>query len=1125
MLSPVIMIGCGGSGSKAVRYARDAVTRRLREVGWTDPMPGAWTFLGLDLKAKQEDTLEIPPLPDEDFIRLPLNFGRYRELRDALLQKYSPNKDVKYREHLLGWLPEGRLDVSLLEGAGQYRPVGRAAGLYALEDLDVRGKLRAAFDRAVGPGCIGEVRRVSASLTGAAGGPAGPPIVLVCASMAGGTGAGIALDLVDLLRRIDSNGQNPFLLLFANDIFGDDQRPQMVGNSMGFLSELLSGYWNDEAQSLGPGDFFTHNESNPGHGPRGVFVVSSNGLAGAGIGDSNMAVYKAVGEALSGWATDPQVQTAITSWATGNAAARAAANDDGYPFSGVSQPGVVSSFGAAVVTVGRVRFQRWAQDLLSREIIESLNSGHRRQNLDKIDADQIKIMADNYWRVIYGDEFPERVELDRQDWVGLASTEEIFRPATGDSKLNQISAQLEQSIPGLNKMAPTEWVANLNSAYQYCVDSVISDGANLPGADVIDWSKKTEAHMSRTVSYVLARSSCDVAIKCLNECDEFLKYHINELKITAAQNVENRESKLNECRQTLRTTTGRLGLDRNETAVSGVFKATAKLLLHEWYAARVGAIIALYEKAMNELNVGVRQSLQQINGSVDAVFAAKGGVKSSEVLSWPNRINQVPKQYLPSNIELPLESESEWRTLLEDLCRQTCTSTREHELPMDAARILLVEGDETEGISPFIAVNPGEPRWRPGHGVVSFVSDAKSPSISDRVQSWMYDNDTFRSALTEGIGKYLTPGEAHVVAGVAVDFASRTRRFQDRLDEAVSLAHPLVDVDRALCDLIYGGNNNAPGLVYDVECSQLPFRLGDPGLVAAQEVFETRFGSRTPELKLRNDDTSSILMTMFISSPLHPMVIESITEPIAQYVQANRNQANRNRANDYSFIRTRTLLHAIALPPEATKSMIRGFAIGRLCGYITKEPSVAIKISGAPKLSGAPTTRGNAEEVDFPWPFLSLAKKSGEILPALLESFIQCYAEVGRWGLDAFEAYRRLFKLGDKGDSDYLSDVEQMLQGQDLPYRCLTRPVASKGTDIDDRRNQAIAYLDRNIELLSKLEKTRLTGQESRTKEGYAVGNIHNVALREILPLARKCYEEVKGDIGKIGMPDLDSPI
>ena len=70
-------------------------------------------------------------------------------------------------------------------------------------------------------------------------------------------------------------------------------------------------------------------------------------------------------------------------------------------------------------------------------------------------------MASNYWRVVCGDEFPEQVPLEVEDWKGLARTEEVFLPGNTRSKRDEISDQLEGSIAGLNRMAPNEWVANL----------------------------------------------------------------------------------------------------------------------------------------------------------------------------------------------------------------------------------------------------------------------------------------------------------------------------------------------------------------------------------------------------------------------------------------------------------------------------------------------------------------------------------------------------------------------------------------------------------------------------------------------------------------------------------------
>ena len=45
MLRPIIFIGCGGSGQKAVRYVRDSVRRHLEHKGWEGGFPEAWQIL------------------------------------------------------------------------------------------------------------------------------------------------------------------------------------------------------------------------------------------------------------------------------------------------------------------------------------------------------------------------------------------------------------------------------------------------------------------------------------------------------------------------------------------------------------------------------------------------------------------------------------------------------------------------------------------------------------------------------------------------------------------------------------------------------------------------------------------------------------------------------------------------------------------------------------------------------------------------------------------------------------------------------------------------------------------------------------------------------------------------
>ena len=84
MLRPVIMIGCGGSGQKSVRYVRDAVRRRLLHAGWEGDFPKAWQFIGIDTLTVQEDP-SIPWLPATDYVSVSLAYETFAQLNAAIL--------------------------------------------------------------------------------------------------------------------------------------------------------------------------------------------------------------------------------------------------------------------------------------------------------------------------------------------------------------------------------------------------------------------------------------------------------------------------------------------------------------------------------------------------------------------------------------------------------------------------------------------------------------------------------------------------------------------------------------------------------------------------------------------------------------------------------------------------------------------------------------------------------------------------------------------------------------------------------------------------------------------------------------------------------------------------------
>ena len=213
-----------------------------------------------------------------------------------------------------GWLPDpSKASFPLSKGAGQTRAIGRAAALDAfprsvVEPLqmafrDIRGS-RAELDsvtRALGYEISGD-REASSQ----------DPLVVVCTSIGGGTGAGISLDVIDMVRAIDISGSHPVLVLFANDIFDIDTKDALAANSLAFLSEMMAAYWSENNEILNPMRIVRTSQT-PGAGPHSVFLLSREQHGGASFG-STSEVYLAAGEVLSTWVVSEVVQEQIVNF-------------------------------------------------------------------------------------------------------------------------------------------------------------------------------------------------------------------------------------------------------------------------------------------------------------------------------------------------------------------------------------------------------------------------------------------------------------------------------------------------------------------------------------------------------------------------------------------------------------------------------------------------------------------------------------------------------------------------------------------------------------------------------------------------------------------------------------------
>lgn len=1067
MLRPAIFIGCGGSGTKAVRYVRDAVQRHLDGRGWKHGMPDAWQFIGLDTLTVQEDPREIPEIPTADFLSLSGVYERYQGLYESLTDKYSVDGSAPKARQLCGWLPHpGDVKVPLKDGAGQMRGIGRAAGLLALEDA-VLNRLRVSFDRTKSGGPqlyeVGAHFGFEAEL----GGATPETLVVIISSMAGGTGAGVVLDVVDLVRACDPRGGHPVLVLFTNDIFDLPDSDSMAANSLGLVSEMLTAYWSKPGEIESPLD--TRAVRQPGVGPHSVFLIGRYSYTGMDLGDTKE-VYRATGEALSTWVVDDTVQTEMINFTNVNWQSNARKNQKGYPFAKEHLYGAVSSFGAAKITVGRDRFASWAEHLLAGQVLESLSKGWQRLSqlatvpADGTDQEKIEALgrhyADRIYRGVTGGGGARRGNPSAADHFAAKEAVQSVR----DQAVEALQFPASQQAPG------EQWKRLLKAQGRRLADEWAAKADVSPD---VQWCRGMVEATCRATSSVTALSSLSVAAAALwHVAEKINPTEVNSIRTTAA-----------EAERAYRTE-GKKGLDAVSVAgdlrgdsdeVRSAAEGIARGVAQYWRSKRLKLAADTMEAAGEQVFGAVRQAVQAARQQV------AHALNEDSVKAWPSGINDLSARYLPSTVEFPLEGHDQWPELLGDLC----TEARIDGVPYgnrttDALRYRLIAGDGD--MAPLIRPG-GHHDWQPGQHA-DVTCDVGEHDIEQRVHEWTRrPGERFSQTVSEGLRSYLS--EEDETGRKRVDHPTRMMNFRQQLGNAKQAADPLIKINAEL----YANTNNITPPVISSVCSQFPFSDGHPGKETAQDILGADSYSASMQ------DSSWVLVSSYVEHPIHPVAVRPFSDAVAQALH-NCREPERRSSNFWLWRRGRTLEAFVPLPRAALEAVVSGFAVAQLCGYVTADPTSAIRI-----------TASADGETEFPWPLLTSLRDYEDLLAALLESFCLTFGMVGGAGLGVYDSYERLYNLGLPTRHGRITpDLLQLLEAGDPPYPTVAdeRPKAAGGT-ADERRRATIAYLDASLERFRTHK--RMERHMVRPDHGWAEAG---AMTTELAPIFILCYQDLR---------------
>ncbi len=644
----------------------------------------------------------------------------------------------------------------------------------------------------------------------------------------------------------------------------------------------------------------------------------------------------------------------------------------------------------------------------------------------------------------------------------------------GKDERTTILAELKRPFSG-HAVSGTDWYRRLKRQVRTMSKERKKRAENI---DVPSWGAEMVRAICSASSEVAADTSLEVARNAILLAREKAEQQAEVLRQKAAQD---RDPAKKYQQKGLNDLTGRKGkLRLDDAPVTDAFKTVASGLTFEWRSVRRERTAEVLEAAAREVLPTAARALGA------AASQANGALKEDEVTTWPTIGSGIPKDYLPATVEFPLEDHNAWPDQLKQLCKEAVRRDASATRPVDAVRRVLVGGDRDGTLPPLL--NPSDPQasWAPGVSL-RLSCDARSGAIKKRVDEWTGSpGSPFSDFFREGLRAYLSENNPDTDEQ-QVDHVDRIKSFRHSLEQALVRSQPLVQINPGLHRVVHQSD-----VAVDRLCAAFPFQEGHPAAEVAREVVGK------DNYRVTDTDTSSVLVSHYMSSPVHPMVVKSFTEPVSRSVASFGADEGRFRSSFWLFRRARTLPGFTPMAPDMLKAMIRGFAVGRLCGYLNLGPS-------RPRISSP------EGPVTFPGPMLSSVEQD-DMLAALIENFSLCYALVDAQKLLCFKAYELLYELGEHRNPVH-DDLRRLLATGNTLRHTVDEPKC-RGTDPEAREKTAVLYLDLNIKRFDRLASAdTFTGEEYRHETGHANPNVPSM---EIAAIAAECHQEVRQAVEEV---------
>ena len=1013
-LAPMLFIGCGGSGGKVILSLRRRLAEELHRRGWEGGVPSCFQTKWVDVPAHQESWPTMgPPLDAGDYLGLAVS-DRYSEI-DRLMLKTAGSRVDRF----VGWRPSPNIQLPVLQGAGQMRGVGRCVA------LSVAGQLAELIGRSVGSlkSSQPELQRLARVLK--AEGASRDPQVFVVSSLAGGTGAGVFLDVCDLIRAQDPALDSRIVgVLLTAEIFPEVGGAGIAANSLAAASELMSAML---AVKRPPEELYGGGSAmkvSQGSGPSAVYLVGLKTLdEGRSLG-SPAEAYRVLSESLLAMALDEKLQQDIVNHDLTNRLIYQA--ERGSKFKLLSVPpgegvplkyGFVSGFGSAKISVGSSLFGMWARDRLVRSGLEYLLHGWRARGLELVPAERREaIRDDEIVSLLVGqlrERFFEDCGLWEEDEPDGTEHNQVLDSILSEEDLKKLARSFHDDLLGkfrsLGEVSAGEWihaivpgVRNHQVSFRVPVGTALDEGAHRFVADIV-------GRLESAVSKRIADFGVPVAAGLVDGLSQQCRSAIAQLN-NEAEHFQSESRR--DAGSSVSAAFASLGSGKVHAGSSVVDEALRKGIGPSQYWAmaqhRERAAEMLGDVVKNVLGP-LSEKMAQLGEALDA-FA-----RTPEMHDWPAG-DGVSSLYAPAPSEFCLVEPEEWGNVYSSLLGESAGSA-------ESARDEILAGGFSYGgeaakrRAPEALDIDERGGWAGENGRPVAVSMALQPKdLKERAEQWLFDPSHLMGRfLASGLREYLAAED--VRGNPVTDHQARLNRFDAALRSAQDMASPMFRVNQSMMARLHEKTD----LETNTTIQTLPFDGSDPAYGIAEKILAAGDAEASPTFKSQASvGVESVLIVKRLAKPVHPAVVSSLYQPITREWDTV-SHAQMPAEAVYGFWnnkRARLLNEFVPLPPPTVRTLVRGWFAGRLLGVITDcTPRCGPQIHYADDYDRWHTA-------EFPWPLLRHGREAdfgGELadpdyklewLPALLEHLPVAMMMLSQ-DEHALDAYEQTYRLGD----------------------------------------------------------------------------------------------------------------